>query len=192
MLVGHIVGQFSAPILPGCSSVPPHPAEKAIIIIMVITIVIMVRTMVMIRRLAEEGGFRPVEWRWSGLPQVREREISSFWILLMLCFYYFINGRVCFVTQVYNLPTLPEWKRICCLHALPFSPALILLVNFNRMISWSSRSLWSSSTTRSSCRAWSFLVNFNQMISRPRSASDVAPLWSRLQQMHFRVEVLAF
>ena len=63
---------------------------------------------VMIRRLADEGGFRPVEWRWSGLPQVREREISSFWILLMLCFYYFINGRVCFVTQVYNLPTLPE------------------------------------------------------------------------------------
>ena len=53
--------------------------------VMIRRLKIMVNIMLMIRRLAEEGGFRPVEWRWSGLPQVREREISSFWILWTFC-----------------------------------------------------------------------------------------------------------
>ena len=42
----------------------------AIITITMIIIMIIFMRMVMIRRLAEEGGFRPVEWRWSSLPQV--------------------------------------------------------------------------------------------------------------------------
>ena len=73
VLVGHIAaGQFSSSFLSRGPSVPPYPAEEVLVIITIVitTIIITIMTMMMIRRSAEEGGFRPVEWRWSGLPQV--------------------------------------------------------------------------------------------------------------------------
>ena len=48
MLVGHIAGQFSSPFLPRSSSVPPHPAEEVLVIVIIGVVIVIIVVVIII------------------------------------------------------------------------------------------------------------------------------------------------